>query len=110
MDFISRERLGIFLIVVSFWYLANIKIFDALHPALAIPGSIIFITGLWFLLSLPIPTTKTSTHVPVKTPTQAATEPTAEATPIPISKATRKPTKNPKSKPTKRLSRPKTRA
>jgi len=110
MDFISRERLGIFLIVVSFWYLINIKIFDALHPALAIPGSIIFITGLWFLLSLPIPPTKTSTYAPMETPVQATAQPVIEPTPKPASKPKRKPTKNPKSKPTKRLSRPKTRA
>jgi hypothetical protein len=107
MDFISRERLGIFLIVLSFWYLINIKIFDALHPVLAIPGSIIFITGLWFLLSLPTPTTKTSTYVPVKAPAHVATEQTAEATLIPVSKATRKPTKNLKSKPTKKTKPPK---
>ncbi|KPV63936.1 MAG: hypothetical protein AOA66_0514 [Candidatus Bathyarchaeota archaeon BA2] len=58
MDLIPRERLGIFLIVVSFWYLINMKIFNALHPVLAIPCSAIFITGLWLLLSLPIPQLK----------------------------------------------------
>ena len=94
MDFIPRERLGIFLIVVSFWYLINIKIFNALHPFLAIPGSIIFMAGLWVLLSLPIPTTKTSTYIPIETPVQVATEPAAEATPILVSKPKGKPTKN----------------
>jgi len=93
MDFIPRERIGIFLIVVSFWYLVNIKIFNALHAVLAIPGSIIFITGLWLLLSLPIPTTKTSTHIPTETTAQATAHPVIEATPKPASKPTRKPTK-----------------
>lgn len=102
MDFIPRERLGIFLIVVSFWYLINMKIFNALHPVLAIPGSIIFTAGLWLLLSLPIPATKTSTYIPIETPVQAATEPAAEATPIPVSKPTRKRTKKSKSKPIKK--------
>ena len=98
MDFIPRERIGIFLIVVSFWYLINIKIFNALHPVLAIPASTIFITGLWLLLSLPIPTTKTSTYVPVETPVEEETKPAAETTPIPVSKPTQKPTKESKSK------------
>ena len=102
MAFIHRERLGIFLIVVSFWYLINMEIFNALHPVLAIPGSIIFITGLWLLLSLPIPTTKTSTYVSIETPVQAATKPAAEATPIPVSKPKRKPTRKSKSKPIKK--------
>ena len=93
MDFISRERLGFFLVVVSFWYLINLKVFNALHPVLAIPGSTIFITGLWLLLSLPIPTTKTSTYVPVETPMQATAQPVIEATPKPASKPIRKPTK-----------------
>ena len=94
MDFISRERFGIFLIVVSFWYLINIKIFNVLHPVLAIPGSAIFMAGLWLLLSLPTPVTKTSTYIPIETPVQVA-----EATPISVSKPTRKPTKKFKSKP-----------
>jgi len=102
MGFIPRERLGIFLIFISFWYLINIKIFNALHPILAIPGSIIFITGLWLLLSLPTPTTKTSTYIPAETPVQEATEPAAEAAPIPVSKPTRKPTKKSRSKPHKK--------
>jgi len=102
MNFISRERLGIFLIVISFWYLINIKIFNVLHPVLAIPGSTIFITGLWLLLSLPIPATKTSTYAPEETPVQAATEPAAEATPIPASKPKQEPTKKSKLKPIKK--------
>jgi len=97
MAFISRERLGAFLILVSFWYLINLKIFNALHPVLAIPCSTIFVAGLWLLLSLPIPTTKTSTYIPVETPVQAAIEPAAEATPIPVSKPRRKPTTKSKS-------------
>jgi len=102
MAFIPRERLGIFLIGVSFWYTINLKIFNALHPVLAIPGSTIFITGLWLLLSLPIPTTKTSAYVPVETPVEAATKPAAETTPIPVSKPTEKPTKKSKSTPIKK--------
>ncbi len=93
MDYIHRERLGIFLIVVSFWYLINIKIFNTLNPVLAIPGSIIFIAGLWLLLSLPISKIKTNTYIPIETPVQAVTKPAAEATPIPVSKPKRKPTK-----------------
>jgi len=98
MDFISRERFGIFLIVVSFWYLINIKIFNVLHPVLAIPGSAIFMAGLWLLLSLPTPTTKTSAYIPIETPVQAATE----ATPTPVSKPTQKLTKKSKLKPIKK--------
>ena len=96
MDLVPRERLGVFLISTSLWYLINIKIFNALDPILAIPGSIIFVAGLWLLLSLPIPTTETSTYVPVEIPEQVATEPVAEATPIPASKPTRKTNKKPK--------------
>jgi hypothetical protein len=102
MGYIHRERLGIFLIVISFWYLMNIKIFNALNPVLAIPASTIFITGLWLLLSLPIPTTRTSTYVPVETPVKAETKPEAETTPIPVSKPTQKLTKKSRSKPHKK--------
>jgi len=102
MNFIPRERIGIFLIVVSFWYLINIKIFNALHPVLAIPGSIIFITGLWLLLSLPIPTTKTSTYISTETPAQATAQPVIESTPKPASKPTQKLTKKSKTKPSKK--------
>jgi hypothetical protein len=102
MDFISRERFGIFLIVVSFWYLINIKIFNMLYPVLAIPGSIVFMAGLWLLLSLPTATTKTSTYIPIETPVHVATEPATEATPKPVSKPTQKLTKKSKLKPIKR--------
>jgi len=93
MDFIPRERIGIFLIVVSFWYLINIKLFNALHPVLAIPGSIIFVAGLWLLLSLPMPTTKTSTYTPAETPVQAKAQPVIEPTPKPTKKSKTKPSK-----------------
>jgi len=102
MDFAPRERLGIFLIAVSFWYLINVKIFNALHPILAIPGSLIFITGLWLLLSPPMTTTRTSMYIPAETPVQATqpvTAPLTEPTPNPTSKSKRKTAKKSKSKP-----------
>jgi hypothetical protein len=98
MGYIHGERLGIFLIVISFWFLINIKIFNALNPVLAIPASTIFIIGLWLLLSLPIPTTRTSTYIPAEIPGEAEAKPAAETTPIPASEPTQKPTKKSKSK------------
>ena len=102
MDFVPRERLGIFLIIVSFWYLVNVKIFDALHPIFAIPGSLIFIAGLWLLLSLPTPAAKTNKYVPTEAPQQ----PITITTPKPVAKPKRKPTR----KTTKKTRSPKSRA
>jgi hypothetical protein len=102
MGYVPRERLGIFLILISFWYLINIKIFNALNPVLAIPASTIFIIGLWLSLSLPIPTTKTSTYVPVGIPVEAEAKPEAETTPKSVSQPAQKPTKKSKSKPHKK--------
>jgi hypothetical protein len=98
MGYVPRERLGIFLILISFWYLINIKIFNALNPVLAVPASTIFIIGLWLSLSLPIPTTRTSTYVPVEIPVEAEAKPEAETTPMSVSEPTQKPTKKSKSK------------
>jgi len=94
MDFLPKDRLGIFLIVVSFWYLINAKIFNTLHPIFAIPGSLIFIAGLWLLLSSQTPTIRTSTYAPEATPVQPATEPPTRT----VQKSGRKPARKSKSK------------
>jgi len=102
MDFLPKERLGIFLIVVSFWYLINAKIFDMLHPILAIPGSLIFIAGLWLLLSPQTLTTRTSTYTPEDTPVQPTTEPPTKT----VKKSERKTARKSKSKSSINATRP----
>ncbi len=73
MDLLPEKRFGIFLIGVSVWYMVNLIFFDALNPILTIPGSVIFLAGLWLVLS---PTTTTTTA------TIAATTPATPSVPI----------------------------
>jgi len=100
MDFTIKERFGVFLIVLSFWYLINVKIFEILHPIFAIPGSVIFVTGLWFLLSPPA--SATSTYVPAEPVTQPVAQPVTELTSTPVPKPIQKPAKKSRSKPIKK--------
>jgi len=102
MDFAPRERLGTFLIIVSFWYMINLKIFDTLHPVLAIPGSMIFITGLWLLLTPQAPITRMDTYVPTEAPAQVATQPATGLATGPVTEPTQKPAKKSGSKTVKK--------
>jgi len=112
MELIPEKRFGIFLIAVSVWYLVNLKIFNALQPILALPGSVTFIIGSWLVLSPFTPTVSTATitrpNIPPRAPAPAAmkleTMPTAKpataakpkiskktkTTPLPVKKPVRK--------------------
>ena len=91
MELLPEKRFGIFLIAISVWYLVNLKIFDALQPILAIPGSVTFLAGLWLVLSPFTPTVSTTFAKKLNTPPQASAP------------ATTKPKITPKSKPATKI-------
>jgi len=81
-----EKRFGIFLIAVSIWYLINLKIFNALQPILAIPGSVTILVGLWLLLSPLTPTASTKTITRTTAPPQAPAPTTMKLETMPTSK------------------------
>lgn len=101
MELLPEKRFGIFLIAISVWYLINLKIFNALQPILALPGSVTFIIGSWLVLSPFTPTVSTATitrpNIPPRAPAPAAmkletmptAKPAATATEPKISKKTK---------------------
>lgn len=94
MELLPEKRFGIFLIGVSVWYLINLRILNALHPILAIPGSVIFLIGLWLIL---MPTTSaipTMLTTRTNAPTQAPLNPTVRSLTGPVAKPAAKPTAN----------------
>ena len=85
MELLPEKRFGIFLIAISVWYLVNLKIFDALQPILAVPGSVTFLAGLWLVLSPFTPTVSTMLITKLNAPSQASAPATTkpETTPTP---------------------------
>ncbi len=85
MELLPEKRFGIFLIAISIWYLTNLKIFNALQPILAVPGSVTFLIGLWLVLSpftLAVSTTVvTRPNIPPRAPAPATTKPETMPTP-----------------------------
>jgi hypothetical protein len=97
MGLMPEQRVGIFLIVISLLYGVNLEIFfNKLDPTLTIPGSVIFVIGLWLLLSPPLSAAQAGTYIPVENPEQVTTEP-AETVSIPVSEPKRKSTRRSKS-------------
>jgi hypothetical protein len=85
MELLPEKRFGIFLIAISVWYLINLKIFNALQPILALPGSVTFIIGSWLVLSPFTPTVPTTTmtrpNIRPRAPAPAITKPETMPTP-----------------------------
>jgi len=103
MELLPEKRFGIFLIAISVWYLVNLKIFDALQPILAVPGSVTFLAGLWLVLSPFTPTVSTAFITKLNAPSQAsapaATKPETTSTPKLATKTKPKLTKTTKTTP-----------
>lgn len=103
MEFLPEKRFGVFLIAISVWYLINLKIFNALQPILAVPGSVTFLAGLWLLLSpftLTMPTAiLTRPNAPLQAPASATTKPETMPTPKPATRTKPKITKTTKTTP-----------
>jgi len=86
MELLPEKRFGVFLIAVSIWYLINLKIFNALQPSLAVPGSVTFLVGLWLLLSPLTPTAPTKTITRTNAPPQAPAPAAMKLETLPTSK------------------------
>ncbi len=103
MELLPEKRFGIFLIAISVWYLINLKIFNALQPILAVPGSVTFLAGLWLVLSPFTPTISTTvitrSNAPPQAPAPATTKPETMPTPKPATKTKPKITKTTKTMP-----------
>jgi len=103
MEFLPEKRFGVFLIGISVWYLINLKIFNALQPILAVPGSVTFLAGLWLLLSpftltMP-PAILTRPNAPLQAPASATAKSETMPTPKPATRTKPKITKTTKTTP-----------
>ena len=103
MELLPEKRFGIFLIAISVWYLVNLKIFNALQPILAVPGSVTFIIGSWLVLSPFAPTVPTTTitrpNIRPRALAPATTKPETMPTPKPATAAEPKISKKTKTTP-----------